>query len=477
MNIQNKLFFVLFGFSATLVATLIVLIQGNINEGMLEYVNNKEIERNQPVIDALAAIYQRDSGWSTLQGNDKALRRLVEANMTDEYSPPSQNKPPRRPPPQGRPPLEPPPEHRLGPRGSHFALLDASAQLLAGRHYTPEQFLQIPIQVNAKTVGFYAITKRDQLTKGYEFDFIKQQKQFLWFIALIALAFVAIVTVPLSRHLVIPVKLIASGIHMLTQGKYEQSIHLKRKDELGELSKDYNELALTLAESEKSRKRWLANISHELRTPVAILRGELEAMLDGVRSKTEINIASAYDEIRHLQRLINDLHLLTSADVGGMRYQKSNIELTSFLNDESAKLSGYLSNAGIELVTDISSQAMTVFADKTRLSQLFENIINNAIKYSKANLVKISLKTTSAMSSVSAIITVEDDGVGVDTKHLEHLFDYLYRVDEARNREDGGTGLGLSICRQIIDAHQGRIVAKLSALGGLAVEMAFPLVD
>ena len=142
------------------------------------------------------------------------------------------------------------------------------------------------------------------------------------------MSLVALVTLPLARHLVEPLKLITQGMHKLTQGDYQQSINLKREDELGRLSRDYNELAHSLAESETTRKRWLANISHELRTPVAILRGELEAMLDEVRPLNKKNIASANDEVKHLQRLIDDLNLLTSADIGGMRYRKKNEELT-----------------------------------------------------------------------------------------------------------------------------------------------------
>ncbi|MCT7940362.1 ATP-binding protein [Shewanella holmiensis] len=477
MNIQNKLFFILFGLSVALIAALMMLVQSSINKGMQEYVNNKEIERLQPAISELTTIYQKEGSWASMDGKHNRFLHIIESVQEDNTPPPRREKQPRRasPPPNADASRMPPPKHRQPPRRPHFALLDLNGELVAGKNIFADEFIEIPITLNNKTIGFLLTAKYDRLTEGYEFDFIKQQKQFLWVIALIAIFFVATVTIALSRHLVIPVKLIANGIHKLTLGEYDQSIHLKRKDELGDLSKDYNELAMTLCESEKSRKRWLANISHELRTPVSIIRGELEAMLDNIRPLTKNNISSANDEVIHLQRLIEDLHLLTTADVGAVRYQKSSLSLNNLLSDESEKFAGYLANAGISLTTAFCPQQLIINADKTRLNQLLENIVNNAIKYSKASQLKISLNLTVHDRIDRAIIIIEDDGVGVEDRHLKHLFDYLYRVDDARNRKDGGTGLGLSICRQIVDAHHGSISANHSTMGGLAVEIILPI--
>lgn len=464
----------MFGFSVALIVTLMILVQSSINKGMLEYVNNKEIERLQPLVSELVNIYQQENNWDQMVDNNSRLRRLVANYLDDSFPPPHRGERFRRPPPPGGKP----PRHNRPAGLPHFALLDTKGNHIAGGRLKPDTYIEIPIASDSSTIGFLTMTKRNQLTQGYEFDFIKQQKQFLYFIALLAVLFVAVVTIPLSRHLVIPLKKITTGIHKLTLGEYDQRIHLKRKDELGALSKDYNELAFTLAESEKSRKRWLANISHELRTPVSIIRGELEAMIDNIRPISKDNINSANDEVIHLQRLIEDLHLLATADVGGVRYQKSALNLAEFLKSESEKFTGYLSHAGIDLETNIETNfeanEITVQADKTRLSQLFENIINNVIKYAKASAVSMSLSTE---QSATAIIMIEDNGVGVGEQHLAYLFDYLYRIDDARNRKDGGTGLGLSICRQIVDAHNGRITAMHSPLGGLAVKIELPLIN
>jgi two-component system sensor histidine kinase BaeS len=203
-------------------------------------------------------------------------------------------------------------------------------------------------------------------------------------------------------------------------------------------------------------------------------------MLGEVRPLTPKNIASANDEVIHLQRLIDDLNLLTSIDVGGMGYRKQHENLVTLIQSGSEKYRGYLADASIKLTLEFTSQAATIYADKNRLLQLFENIINNCIKYSSATQLKISVtldiltEKLVEKSENTVLITVEDDGV--EESHLAHLFEHLYRVEDSRNRKTGGTGLGLSICGYIVIAHQRDITAQTSRLGGLAVMITSPLV-
>ena len=417
-----------------------------------------------------------------LAGNDFEIEKNARPPRKQGFKNPA-HRPPhladRRPPTSlldnnNRPPFPP-------QREAHYALLDSKEVLIAGSYPAKLEYTKTPIELNNQVIGFVAISKRNELTQGYEVDFIEQQQKYLWLIALIVMLLVALLTLPLARHIVEPIKLITRGMHKLTQGDYQQSIDLKRQDELSELSRDFNELALTLTKNESARKRWLANISHELRTPVAILRGELEAMLDKVRPLTLSNIASAHDEVKHLQRLIDDLNQLTSADIGGMGYRKHAEELVSLIQNESTKYRGYLADAGITLLLDLAVDEANIYADKTRLYQLFENIINNCIKYSGASELKVSLTVDKTVEQLTendkgtVTLTIEDNGIGVDEAHLAHLFEYLYRVEDSRNRETGGFGLGLSICQHIVIAHQGKINATASSLGGLALIITLPL--
>ena len=492
MKIQSKLFLILFSFSLLLVTALVLLIQWSIGKGMIEYVNIKEVETLRPLLVELASEYQKENGWSKMQGNNKKFDDLVFSTLKDsEFIPPPA--PPRTLP--SRPPRYPSEEgfqsdnnqdkHQLPPRSvmphppleyrASYALLDKNKSFIAGHYREDFEYSISAVIVAQTTVGFLAVSKRNQLTKGYELDFIEQQQSYLWIIALTAMILVALVTLPLAKHLVEPLKLIARGMRKLTQGNYQHNIHLQRQDELGELSRDFNELALTLDENESARKRWLANISHELRTPVAILSGELEAMLDDVRPLTKKNIESVNDEVKHLQNLIDDLHQLTSADIGGMRYRKKTENLTLLLNSEADKYITYLANAGITLEVETGKIQADIFADKTRLCQLFENIINNSVKYAQASVLKITLKIEKTSLKPMAIVKFEDNGVGVAKQHLPHLFEHLYRVEDSRNRQTGGAGLGLSICAHIVAAHQGEIFAEQSSSGGLAIVIKLPL--
>jgi len=496
MKIQNKLFLFLFSFSLILVTVLVSLMQWSIDKGMVEYVISKEIETLQPVLSQLTDEYKIDNNWRSMTGKNHKFRQLISQQLTNSdfdeaqglqrsenkrYKKPSHLPPhlkDNRPPPHRRDfdNMPPPPQS-----DAHYALLDNNGALIAGSYLSELDYKKTAIIVNRTVIGFFAISKRNQLTQGYEFDFIEQQQQYLWLIALLVMCLVALVTFPIARHIVEPIKLITRGMHKLTQGDYQQSIQVNRKDELSELSRDYNELALTLAKNESARKRWLANISHELRTPVAILRGELEAMLDNVRPLTHSNIASANDEVKHLQCLIDDLSQLTSTDIGGMGYRKQHEELVQLMQSEAGKYRSYLSDAGITLQLEFKASEANIYADKTRLYQLFENIINNCIKYSSASELNVSLTVnkleehSTANNKGTVTIRFEDNGVGVDEQHLAHLFEYLYRVEDSRNRETGGFGLGLSICQHIVIAHQGEISAEKSRLGGLAVTITLPL--
>lgn len=507
MNIQKKFFLIFFCFSLALVLLSVLLMQWSISKGMIEYVNTKEVEALAPVVKGLSEEYKKNNNWEEMNGRHGKLRYIISSNLLgsefsnspkpftspgNRYS----SQPPRHmpreyeKPKKGQPTLNNfgPPPHPPGTSskgfrppvhfsadGAHYALLDNKGVFIAGKLIDDIEYSKSKILVNNNLIGFLVVSKRNRLTQGYELDFIEQQQEYLWLIAIILMSLVALVALPLARHVVEPIKLITQGVHKLVQGDYQQQINLTRKDELGELSRDYNELAFTLLENETARKRWLANISHELRTPIAILSGELEAMLDDIRPLTKSNIASANDELQHLKRLIEDLHQLTSADIGGMRYRKQPEKLAKLLHSEIDKYGSYLSDKGMSLTLDFSHENTLVYADKTRLYQLFENIINNAIKYSNGTELHISLSADKNLAQPMAVITFEDNGAGIDDVHLNHLFEHLYRVENSRNRKTGGSGLGLSICRHIVTAHQGEIIATHSSLGGLAIIIKLPI--
>ncbi|TMN80665.1 MULTISPECIES: ATP-binding protein [unclassified Pseudoalteromonas] len=475
MKIHNKLFLILFSFTFSIIAGLVVLIQWSIGQGVIDYVNAKEIKALEPLVIKLATQYESSASWDEVIRDNKSFRRLIETELqSSQFS--------ERPGPRSRSMRPPPPERaRFEMKGppkpnkiAHYALLDKNKQPIRGRYLDELTYINTPIIVNNIAVGYIAVSKRDGLVDGYELDFLEQQTNYLWLIAIAAALFTLLLTFLLSRHLVSPVKQIATGMHQLTQGNFTTKLTLDRKDELGQLSEDFNMLALTLAKDEKVRKRWLANISHELRTPMSILLGELEAMLLGVREPNTQNISSANDEAMHLKRLIDDLHMLNSAELGGMHYTMQPTDLTLLLNTIEQKYQVLFEQHAINIYVLNSAKQTIVQADKTRLLQLFDNILMNALHYAQCTTISITAENISKKGQSFIELTIEDNGVGVESSHLAHLFEYLYRVDDARNRQEGGAGLGLSICKHIVEGHHGEIVAEKASIGGLAVVISLP---
>lgn len=291
--------------------------------------------------------------------------------------------------------------------------------------------------------------------------------------ALGMLIVVMILSLPLARRIVRPIEAMAAATHDLASGKYSVRVPVATSDELGQLARDFNSMALALEQNEKARRQWVADISHELRTPLSVLRGEIEALMEGIRKTSPEAIASLYAEALRLHRLVDDLYQLSLSDVGALTYRKEDVDLAEVLNDSIESYSVELLRKGITITKDISRRAkVIVFADDERLRQLFSNLLDNSLKYTDAggNLV---VRLSRNYDQVE--VDFEDSAPGVPEEELDKLFDRLYRVEGSRNRDSGGAGLGLAICRSIVEAHSGIISAHPSSLGGLLIRVSLPI--
>jgi two-component system sensor histidine kinase BaeS len=470
VRIHKKLLIIIFIYSTLLVGIMLFLMRWSVDQGMVNYVNTKEIEILTPIVTGLSNLYAEQDDWTPLENNYRRLRTLVHLNR------PNADLTPKKPfeASNGRihPRREPPPFFR------RLTILDLQEKTIVGELnievITAEKraFNRIPIEYQNKIVGWLVTPKRKTITDGFELQFLQQQQQTFITISLIVIALAAMIAYPLARHFVRPINRLAAGTQALTRGEYSLNLPIDRADELGQLARDFNELANTLGNNETSRKRWLADISHELRTPLSILRGELEAIIDGVRSMNEKNVFSLHQEIIQLQLLIDDLYQLSNSEIGGLRYEKTQVDLCSFINTISEQHRHKIETAGLTLTLDTPKTSLPIWGDKNRLNQLINNLLENSQKYTESN-GKITVSIHRDQST--AIITINDSGPGVPDKSLPFLFDHLYRVDSSRNRNTGGSGLGLAICRQIVSAHGGTITASHSHLGGLAIEIRFPI--
>ncbi|HEY3699388.1 MAG TPA: ATP-binding protein, partial [Spongiibacteraceae bacterium] len=430
MRIQSKIFLAILTSSLLLVAAVMLLVQWSVTRGMLDYVNNRQVQRAHAVAEELSEFYREAGSWQPLRDEPRLFRRIV-LNALDSHEPPPPAKLPR-------PPLP-------------LALLDQQQQLIVGTPPSPPTVV-IPIELNNVKIGWLLVPQLREINSGFEEQFLRRQRSTLAVIGTALLVVAALIALPFARHLVKPIRQLTHGTHELTQGNYAVALPLQRRDELGALARDFNELALTLAANDSSRKRWLADISHELRTPLSILRGELEAILDGVRPADANHLQSLHQEIQHLTRLVDDLYALTTADIGGLQYRKSECDVAELWHDQCAAHRPHFLASGLQLETLIGAEEIEVYGDEDRLRQLLDNLLDNSRKYTTSGGT-VHVSVIAAQNGVE--LSVQDSVPSVPEAALPKLFDHLFRVEDSRNRATGGSGLGLAICQRIVAAHQG----------------------
>jgi two-component system sensor histidine kinase BaeS len=215
----------------------------------------------------------------------------------------------------------------------------------------------------------------------------------------------------------------------------------------------------------------MADISHELRTPLALLRAEIEAMQDGIRASDEAQLNKLHHSVMQFSRLVDDLYDLALADAGALSYHKAPLNLAEVLIESAASAEHRISQKGLKLRLEIADR-LPVFGDARRLRQVADNLLKNSRRYTDSG-GEIRLSAWRAGRQV--YFKIEDSAPGVAQETLARLFDRFYRAEESRSRAGGGAGLGLAICRNIVEAHQGSISAKVSPLGGLQIVVSLPM--
>ena len=271
----------------------------------------------------------------------------------------------------------------------------------------------------------------------------------------------------LSRSFLLPISKLATAAKKLSKHDFSTRISVDRKDEIGMLAHDFNQMADKLEKYEKMRKQWVADIAHELRTPISIMQGEVEAIQDSVWPMNMDTINHFHSEIKYLAKTVNDLHTLSIAESEGLILNMEKTCIYSILTDASSRFRERLKTAGITLEMEPCSETdFLAMADPHLLRTVFNNLIENSIRYTDSpGKLKISCKKEKS----DIVITFDDSYPGVPKEYLDRIFDRLFRVDSSRSRKHGGSGLGLSTSKIHIEAMDGKIVAKDSPLEGLRI--------
>ncbi|MEB8431086.1 ATP-binding protein [Cocleimonas sp. KMM 6892] len=498
----------------------IFLSNQSVKSGFLAYLNDVEERRSDSFSVVLLRQYHKHGNWDFIKGNRRLWERsfyqsrdinvrkeeaqpVLDVNIigkrAKESEGPAERPEGRRPPPGKFPPpprkkhLEaignPPPlfiednefrseQPRSVSRGAtkpppkSMALLDANKSFLVGGTQASENATLKPLKFSGKVVGYIRSEPFNEITDELDQQFVQHQNQAFIKISLWALAIVLIGAGLFAAYLRSRINKIGDQAGLLTSGDYRcQSID-KSQDELGQLSKKLNILGETLEENRSSRRRWISDISHELRTPVTVLKGEIEAIQDKVRELTPSSIDSLHQEVLRLSRLISDLNELSLSDLGALSYHKETLNIVELVEDIITQHQHQFDEKNISVTFNSSNENIEIDGDGQRLEQLFANLANNSQHYTcTSGQLEINIKK----QADSVIIEWSDSEPGVSDEELGRLFERLYRVEASRNRNAGGSGLGLSIAQNIVAAHDGNIEAKHSPLGGISFVITFPI--
>jgi two-component system sensor histidine kinase BaeS len=349
-------------------------------------------------------------------------------------------------------------------------LFDSDRTQLIGRPEAAGSAVLKAIEVQGKTVGYLGYVPRPDIVASVERLYVQRQHVAFGAIAAGMIAAALVLGAGLAYWLTRRIQALARGTQALRRGEYAVRLQAHGHDELAQLAGDFNALAETLSASREARQRWIADIAHELRTPISVLRGELESLEDGVRPLDAAAVASLSGEAARLARLVEDLHTLSMSDLGALRYHKEPIDIAETIVDVLDAQRRTIHDRGLTLETKLDEDTL-VMADETRLAQVFANLLQNSLRYTDApGTIAIALRR----EEKRVVIDWEDSAPGVPEDDLTRLTDRLYRVESSRNRASGGSGLGLAIAAAIVEGHRGTLTPLPSALGGLRIEIALP---
>jgi two-component system sensor histidine kinase BaeS len=278
-------------------------------------------------------------------------------------------------------------------------------------------------------------------------------------------------TILISRRVLRPIGTLTAASQRLGEGDLGLRVPVAGRDELAELARSFNRMADSLQRGEERQRRLVADVAHELRTPLANLRGYLEALKDGVLPANPELFASLHEEAVLQQRIVDDLQDLALAEAGALAYHRTQVDLAELLETCRVAQQAVADAAGVALRL-CAPEPVIVQADPDRLRQVIGNLVANALRATPAG----GSVTLSAAGPVAgwATVVVRDTGVGIAAADLPYVFDRFWRADTARGRSTGGSGLGLAIARQIITDHGGRISVESEQGTGTAVDIALP---
>ena len=379
-------------------------------------------------------------------------------------------------------------------RGLHYLILDPGGAVVGG-NVRPEGLGQppdltrwrpIPIEVEGQTVatayfadsGMRGLPREALAPLRIAEDVFLSEIGTALILALVAGVAAAVLTaVYLARQITLPVRTLRESAEAVAQGDFSRRTGIRRKDDIGALARSFDQMSETLERNAESRRQLFADIAHELRTPLAVIRSTVQALGDGVYKPSADHVETVMRRVDMLTQLINDIRDLSLAEVGQLRLERSEVAVGALLDAASERHAPLAAQRDLTLRTKNAAADTVLSLDRTRIDQALDNLLRNALTHTPGGgTIEVrASRTTDAQGRTWVSLDVVDTGPGFAPDDLPRVFDRFYRADSSRSRAQGGTGLGLAIVRGIAQAHGGEAVARNNVDGpGAAVGLRLP---
>jgi len=378
---------------------------------------------------------------------------------------------------KGRPPLPPegdpgkkrfvPIPDRLG-LSSRLSLYDEKHQFIVGEPAT-DQISYRPIIVGQEVVGYLGLKPVLDQDDASSINFFSNQKRYLLLVYALTVLSSLVAALLMATYFKKPIQWLLNATSELTRGNYQHQVKIRRNDELGDLSNQINNLADILHHHEESRRQWVADTSHELKTPLAVLQAQIEAMQDGIRKATPEHLSAMMRQISSLKKLTQDLADLAQADAQQLKCYFAEVNPWDVVLQEVENFKSTFDQNQLEV--NLFGEGTVLSLDLDRFKQIIVNLLGNCVRYTEQG-GKIQIHTQ--QNEQQWIMYVDDSPFGVSDEQLAHLGERFYRVDDSRTRSTGGTGLGLALSCKLAQALGGSLTFDHSPLGGLRCVLTFP---
>lgn len=458
-----------------MIVGMAVSMQSGFKKGFYNYRKALDQQFNENVILTLKSYYQDFGTWDELYNNKRLWHDLINQSSAELLREGQfRNPPPRQ---KNRPPRN---RNFEGTSNQRFralqlppiSLFDANKDYIIGvRLRRGEEIRFDPIKVDNQVIGYLGLQNKVNIQIKQDKLFAENIKKMLISLGLIMIVLAVFISFPIAKYFTRLLNQITQATKKVAAGDYSTRINTTRKDELGELASHFNLLAQSLESSSESQKRIIADIAHELRTPISVILGEIEAIQDGIHKPDNNAINLLHSQILSLKNLVNDLHDLSESDLGALKYQMLQVNLSDLVEQSYKNHQLRFIQKNIALSLEASNNSCHILGDSNRLNQLLNNVLNNSRQYTDEGgqtLIKVSCEHDVIEISIS------DSSPSLKDDQMQKIFDRLYRADKSRNKHSGGSGLGLSICKEIVKAHNGTINASHSDLGGIEILIKLP---